>query len=310
MKYIADIFKGMAIGIANVIPGFSGGTMAVILKVYERLIGSLSDIATKPLKVIKEIWALLIGVVLGVVVASFTIIISLEHFPIQTIMFFVGLIIGSIPTIVSNIKVETRKENGFKRIKAVDIISFVVCIAIMVILPLMDSGVDVEKVTIGTLIVVLLMGVISAGTMIIPGISGSLVLMIFGYYVLIIGNIKGALENLLHFNFVGMKDQIFILIFFAIGAVLGLVFISKLIRYLLTKWPKTVYYAILGLLVASPFSIIFATIQDYKEVINWASPWVYIFGVVMLAVGGAVALGFSIYDEKMNKKKEKEEPNA
>lgn len=310
MKYIADIFKGMAIGIANVIPGFSGGTMAVILKVYERLIGSFSDIATKPLKVIKEIWALLIGVVLGVVVASFTIIISLEHFPIQTIMFFVGLIIGSIPTIVSNIKVESKKENGLKRIKAVDIISFVVCIAIMVILPLMDSGVDVEKVTIGTLIVVLLMGVISAGTMIIPGISGSLVLMIFGYYVLIIGNIKGALENLLHFNFVGMKDQIFILIFFAIGAVLGLVFISKLIRYLLTKWPKTVYYAILGLLVASPFSIIFATIQDYKEVINWASPWVYIFGVVMLAAGGAVALGFSIYDEKMNTNKEKEEPNA
>ena len=82
------------------------------------------------------------------------------------------------------------------------------------------------------------------------------------------------------------------------------------IKYLLNKWPKTVYYAILGLLVASPFSIIYATIQDYKEVIDWTSPWIYIVGVVTLAVGGAVAVGFSIYDEKINKKNIKEEPNV
>ena len=307
MKYILDIFKGMAIGIANVIPGFSGGTMAVILKVYERLIGALSEISSKPFKVIKEVWALVVGVALGVVVASFTIIYALEKFPIQTIMFFVGLIIGSIPTIAKNIKEEGIKKEGILKIKLVDVLSFAVCVAVMVVLPLSNAGVDVQKISPLTLIVVCLMGVISAGAMIIPGISGSLILMVFGYYILIIGNIKNVLENFINFNFVGMKDRILVLIFFSVGAIIGLIGISKLIKFLLKKMPKTVYTAILGLLVASPFSIIYVTIQDYQEVINWASPWVYIVGVLMLAIGGAIAVNMAIFDEKINNKKK--EPN-
>lgn len=307
MKYVLDIFRGMAIGIANVIPGFSGGTMAVILKVYERLIRAMSDITSKPLKVVKDIWALIIGVVLGIVVASFTIIICLEKFPIQTIMFFVGLIIGSIPTIAKNVKEESFKRENKLSLKWIDIFSFIVCITVMVALPLLNTGIDVTTVNLGTLIVVCLMGVISAGAMIIPGISGSLILMVFGYYVLIIGNIKNVLEQFLKFNFEGTLDGLLILVFFAIGALLGLVLISKFIKYLLNKWPQTVYIAILGLLVASPFSIIYATIQDYKEAINWSSPWVYIVGVTMLAIGGFIAVGMSIYDEKIAKKKV--EPN-
>lgn len=307
MKYILDIFKGMAIGIANIIPGFSGGTMAVILKVYERLISALSEIASKPFKVIKEVWALVVGIVLGVVVASFTIIYALEKFPIQTIMFFVGLIIGSIPTIVKNIKEEGIKEEQKLRIKWVDVLSFVICVAVMIFLPLADTGIDVQKVNLATLSVVFIMGIISAGAMIIPGVSGSLILMLFGYYILIVGNIKTVLENLMSFNFVGMKNGILILIFFALGAVVGLIGISKLIKFLLKKWPKTVYIAILGLLVASPFSIIYVTIQDYQEVINWSSPWVYIVGVLMLAIGGAIAVSMAIFDEKINNKKN--EPN-
>ena len=297
----------MAIGIANIIPGFSGGTMAVILKVYERLISALSEIASKPFKVIKEVWALVVGIVLGVVVASFTIIYALEKFPIQTIMFFVGLIIGSIPTIVKNIKEEGIKEEQKLRIKWVDVLSFVICVAVMIFLPLADTGIDVQKVNLATLSVVFIMGIISAGAMIIPGVSGSLILMLFGYYILIVGNIKTVLENLMSFNFVGMKNGILILIFFALGAVVGLIGISKLIKFLLKKWPKTVYIAILGLLVASPFSIIYVTIQDYQEVINWSSPWVYIVGVLMLAIGGAIAVSMAIFDEKINNKKN--EPN-
>lgn len=307
MKYVLDIFKGMAIGIANVIPGFSGGTMAVILKVYERLIGALSEIASKPFKVIKEVWALVVGVALGVVVASFTIIYALEKFPIQTIMFFVGLIIGSIPTIVKNIKEEGIKEEKKLRIKWVDVLSFVICVAVMIFLPLADTGIDVQKVNLATLAVIFVMGIISAGAMIIPGVSGSLILMLFGYYILIIGNITTVLENLMSFNFVGMKDGILILIVFAIGAVIGLIGISKLIKFLLKKWPKTVYIAILGLLIASPFSIIYVTIQDYQEVIDWSSPWVYIVGVITLAIGGAIAVSMAIFDEKVNNKKK--EPN-
>ena len=126
--------------------------------------------------------------------------------------------------------------------------------------------------------------------------------------VLNIGNIKSVLENFMSLSFIGMKDGMLVLIFFALGAVIGLIGISKLIKFLLKKWPKTVYSAILGLLVSSPFSIIYVTIQDYQETIDWSSHWVYIVGVLMLTLGGALAVGMAIYDEKISNKKN--EPNV
>ena len=136
MKKILDLLKGVAIGIANVIPGFSGGTMAVILKVYERLIGAASEFLHRPLKVIKDIWALAIGLIIGVIGASFTIIYALNAFPMQTIMFFVGLIIGSIPFIYANTlkyKEENKRLFGLK-----EAISFIIALALVVTLPILN----------------------------------------------------------------------------------------------------------------------------------------------------------------------------
>lgn len=280
MTFLLDLFKGIAIGIANVVPGFSGGTMAVILKVYEKIINALNDITKHPIKIIKECFGLLLGVILGIVIASFTIVLLINIFPFQTIMFFVGLILGSIPSIYEK---TLKYDNKLNKLSYV--IAFIVCLVLMVVMPLINTGLEFSEVNPLTLIVVLLMGVISAAAMIIPGVSGSLILVVFGYYMLIMDNIKSFLENILKFNFSNIGNSALVLVAFAIGCVLGIIFVSKLIKMLLNKFPKVVYYCILGLLIGSIFSIIYTTCLDYKEVINFFNPFIYVFGFLTFASG-------------------------
>ena len=302
MKKILDILKGVAIGIANVIPGFSGGTMAVILKVYERLIGAASEFLHHPLKVIKDIWALAIGLIIGVVGASFTIIYALNAFPMQTIMFFVG----SIPFIYANTL--KYKEEGKHLFGLKESISFILALSLVVTLPIINVRPNIGNINFFTYVMIFLMGIISAGTMIIPGISGSLVLMIFGYYILIVDTLKGFVSSLIHFDFGGLGLSFVIILIFGIGCIIGFFSIAKLINYLLKKYPKAVYATILGLLFGSVFSIIYTTIQDYSDKINFSSPWLYIVSSLMLIFGIACAYFMAAYDKKkvLNTKEEDE----
>lgn len=297
MKYIIDVFKGALIGIANIIPGFSGGTMAVILKVYERLIEALSDFVKHPVKVLKDIWALLLGVVIGIIFASFVVVLALKYFPFQTIMFFVGLIIGSIPMIISAIKKEAKRDT--KAIAIRDVISFIICVTIMIILPILSPARAKENINFGVLLIILLMGVISAGAMIIPGISGSLTLMVLGYYMLIISNIKNVFLSIIKFDFTNFGSSVLVLVFFGIGAILGLIFIARLIKYLIKRYPKTVYIAIFGLLITSIFSITYEAINTYNT-IDFTSFWLYFFSTICL-IGGAL---FAYFASKLDKTKD------
>lgn len=294
MKILLDLLIGIAIGIANVIPGFSGGTMAVILKVYERIISALDEFIHHPFKVLKDVWALALGLVLGVVIAAFTIVYLLNKFPLQTVLLFVGMIIGSIPMIYKN----TKTEDGNNKLKVKEIISFIVCFVIVVILPFLNKQESVDTINFLNLLIVFIMGFISAIAMLIPGISGSLVLMVFGYYIFIMGNIKAFLEGIIHLNF--QFSSFLVLIVFGIGCILGIILISKLIKILLNRNKRLVYIAILGLLCASVFSIVYKTIIDYNDVINFNSPWLYIIGFISLCLGIFISLFMGKIDNKRN----------
>ena len=301
MKKIVDLLKGIVIGIANIIPGFSGGTMAVILGVYERIIDAVGQITKTPLKVIKDVWLLVIGVVVGVIISSFTIIYALNAFPFPTILLFVGLIIGSIPMIYKNIGL-TKEDNKVEYFKC--IIAFLVFLALVIILPFIKKGNAVEDINFVNVVVIFFMGIISAGAMIVPGISGSLVLMIFGYYVLILTDLKNLIASFLHFDFSGFGLNLLVILVFLVGCILGFLLLSKLIKYLLTRWPKIVYSAIVGLLVASIFSIIYTCINDYSEKIDFTSPYLYIFSTLTLIMGILASYFMAKY-----KGKEKDENN-
>lgn len=300
MKYIIDILKGTAIGISNIIPGFSGGTMAVILGVYERLIGSICDITKKPLSVIKDLWAMLMGVIIGVVIASFGVVYLIKEFPLQTIMLFVGMIIGTIPNIYFNIKNLSLREDKKLDLSLLDIITFIICFLIMIILPLINSNILIDELNVFVFMFIFIMGIICASAMMIPGISGSLVLMVFGLYLLILENINNFISMVISFNFENIISPFLVLFIFGLGVLVGIFSISKIIKKQFEKRRRTVYCAIFGLLISSVFSIIYATVGEYNEVINWKDPFVYIISVLMFILGSTIVCTL----EKMEKNKE------
>ena len=286
-NHIMNVLKGIAIGIANVIPGFSGGTMAVMVKIYDLFVYAFANFFNDFKNVIKKCWSLFVGIILGILIALVTIVKLLEVIPFITVMFFVGLIIGSIPTIYKKAK------QG--KLKIADIIGFIIAIVVIVGLPLLPQN-DVQvSYNIGLYIILFVLGIICSSAMVIPGVSGSLVLMAFGYYSFVMITIKDLLKNLFNFSLDNYWNMFISIACFALGCLIGIVFISKLIAKLTKMYPKTVFFTILGLLVASPFSIIYATCNEYTISFDF---WTIFFSVISFAFG----LGLVIFGEYMSNK--------
>ncbi len=294
---IFDFFKGILIGIANVVPGLSGATIAVVLNIYERLINFFSNLFTKPWKAIKDTWAIILGIAVGIVLSLFGISYLVQKFPVATLTFIVGLILGGIPKIF--------KEIEHKKPKAIDIILFILMIAIIIILPFLQSE-NVTNIDVDFKIVILLvlLGAVSSGAMIIPGVSGSMVLLALGYYLFIVTTFEDAIKVFFTFNFTVFFKQLLVIIPFGIGVLIGLVLISKLIKYLLSKYYQTVIYAILGLLIASPAAVIYSMLDDPQigGIIKQSMYTAWIVGGVMIFLGAFVSVYLSKLDEKIQKR--------
>lgn len=299
---LLDIFKGFLIGFDSTIPGFSIGTLAILLNIYERLIDDFSSIARHPWKIIKkDIW-LGIGFIIGFILNILTISFLLTHFPLQTVSFFVGLVFVSIPS--------TFKNATQSKIKVRDVISFILCLAFLIFVTLLNGGDSkVASLSFVFLLMMFFMGAIGSGTMIIPGVSGSLIIMAFGYYDAIMILLSNILHSVTHFEFAGFGTNIIILVVFIIGVLFGIVLISKLIKLLLKKFPSSVYSGILGLLVGSPFAIYYLTVTNEAYVINYSSPFVWIVSSVTLVLGILFGIGLMIIEKKNKASLDKEESN-
>ena len=241
MKYIILCIKGFFIGLANLIPGVSGGTMAIILGIYDKLISAISHIFSNLLENLKFIIPIGIGIIISVLTLSNIISYGLENYLFATILFFIGCIVGGLPLLYKKIK---------GSINIPSIIIFIATFSLIIGLTFLSSG---ENVVLGNLnfigyIKLFLVGVVSSATMVIPGISGSAMLMTLGYYEPIINIIKNLTDNFI--------NNIIILIPFILGVVIGILVIAKIIEFLFKKYSQKTYYGIIGFVVASIVSII------------------------------------------------------
>lgn len=233
---LKTVFHGIAIGIANIIPGVSGGTIAFILGIYDKLTNAIGDFFTCNKEERKEYLKFLVplfsGVGVGILIFAKIIEILYKNYPQPTSFFFIGLIIASIPIIL--------KENKGK-INKNSIISLVTGILVVLLfLSFKEPQVTNELRTNFSLLYylkLLLCGAFAAAAMIIPGISGSMLLLILGEYY----NILSYINNL----------RIIPLLFIAVGIVIGIVLCSKLISYLFANFKNATIYGILGLILAS-----------------------------------------------------------
>lgn len=288
MKFIFDIIKGIFIGVANIIPGVSGGTMAVSMGVYDKIINSINSITKEFKKSFLTLLPLVIGMIGGIGVFSYIIPYSLSHYAFQTCMCFAGLIVGGIPQIIGNTSDALKKEE--RKIGFTHVIAFIVLAALAVIMAIANgnnSGPSVITVDFKNIVILVVIGIVAAATMIVPGVSGSLVLMILGYYSGIIGTIRDFISSLKNLNWSGLGHCVAILVPFAIGCVVGILLISKLISWLFKKFESVTYCAILGLIAASPFAIFYKMEKCTFTTVN------IIVGIVLFAVACAFTYLFS-----------------
>lgn len=239
------MIKGMIIGIANIIPGVSGGTLMITLGVYEKIIETISHFFKNIKKNLKFITPLGIGLALAILLFSKLIDFSLSKFPFATTFFFIGLILGGIPLLWRKVKIKTRKISNW--------LVFFITFTLVVVFTFLKSGnnmVDLTTIGFSNMISLFLVGVVAASTMIIPGISGSFMLMLFGYYEPIINTIS----SITNFNLLG--HNLLILIPFGIGVIVGVILVAKLIEYLLKKYEVKTYFGVLGFVLASMIAII------------------------------------------------------
>lgn len=274
------VIKGFIMGIANVIPGVSGGTLALILGIYEDFIGAISHFFSKLKENIKFLLPIAIGMGLAIISLSRVIDYSYKNFPIPTSLFFVGLVLGGIPMLLSKVK-------GTKEVKNISsYIVFLITFSIVIIMACSDlifgSGLKISLTNMNLLgyILLFLVGIVAAATMVIPGVSGSLVLMLLGYYYPIIKLIK----ELTSFKNVG--ENIVILGVFGIGVLFGIVAISKLLEYLFKKHEVKTYFGVLGFIVASLLAIPISTILNNNITFDVVQ---VLIGIICLGVGSVIS---------------------
>lgn len=278
MNIIKDFFKGILIGVANIIPGVSGGTMAVSMGVYDQLISAITGILKNFKRSMRILLPILVGAVAGIGGLSFVIKFLLETYPLQTSTLFIGLILGGLPVLFSHVKgAKLGIPHGI-----LFIIFFAIVIAMAVFNGAESSVTDIN-VNVGTIIQLFLIGMIASATMIIPGVSGSLVMMILGFYNIIISNISAFLSSLATGNVEGLIHGIGIFVPFGLGVIAGIGIVAKVIEWLFAKQPILTYSAIFGLVIASPIAII------YKIGISSVSIAGVIVSIVTFAVGFAIA---------------------
>jgi putative membrane protein len=259
-----NIVKGFLIGIANIIPGVSGGTFALILGIYDRLIKALGEINFKifklilsPAEFIKEFKKMdgffLLEIAAGAVVAigalSWVIDHALSNYPGMTLAFFMGLIIPSIA--VPYKMIDKKNMRNF----------FFILPGIILVIAIYNFKFVVINIS---LPVVFISGFLAISAMILPGISGSFLLLVFGVYESVVNNIK------LFTSSFELSSFIF-LVTFAAGCILGLVLFVRLMKLLFKKYPDQTLYFLIGLVLGSivvlwPFKDYSALTSDKVEI--------------------------------------------
>lgn len=240
---------GIFIGSFEVVPGISGGTLALLLNIYERLISAIINIKTDFKKNFKFLATIVSGMGVGIYVFSHIILLLNEHYPIETNCTLAGLIVGLIPTIF---KKSIGEKFSFK-----NFLAFILTLIFMIIINLISiiNSLD-TNISNGTILTSLnlmqffkfiFVGSLSAFCLMLPGCSGTMIMLVFGIYFSVINAIHS-------FNFL-------ILMPVGVGILLGLVFGAKTIDYCFTNFAKATYFGILGLIVGSAFTPFYSSIN-------------------------------------------------
>lgn len=271
MNFLTLLLKGFIIGIAKIIPGVSGALIAISFGIYEKAIKAISNFFKNPINNFLFLFPIGLGVLLSISLTSGLILYFINNYYFPTILLFIGLIMGGIPSLIDNINI--------KKVKFIHILILILSFSTVFLISLV-SGQHFFVETSNELINFLLffiIGFIDALTMIIPGISGTAVMMILGCYNLLL-NFLSSLTSM-----EAIFSNIFKVIPYLLGIVLCVIILSKVMAYLFDKKKEYMYCGILGFTLSSVLSLFFETFKNNYSILET------IVAIVLLVVGYNIA---------------------
>lgn len=279
-EYIISFINGFCMALADSVPGVSGGTIAFILGFYDNFIGALDDLFRGNLEEKKKALVYLIklgiGWGVGFVLAAVVLSSLFESHIYAMSSLFIGFIILAIPLVI-------KEEKDSIKGKYKNILFLILGIALVVGISLLTKtsiGVDMAKPNIGTYIYTFFAGAIAICAMVLPGISGSTLLLIFGIYI----PIMNAIKTFLTFDF----SVVPILCAFGFGVIFGIVTFIKILKICLKKFRSQTIYAILGMMIGSLYAIVLGptTLDVPKEMLTFET-----FNILFFVIGCVVIIG-------------------
>lgn len=283
MEYLINGIRGLCMAIADSVPGVSGGTIAFILGFYDQFINSLDSLMfgkkEEKKKALKFLVKLGIGWIIGMILAVLILTNLFETQIYKVSSVFMGFIVFSIPLII---KEEKQCLKGKYKNLIFTIIGIVIVAAITYFNPMSGDGniIDISNLNIGLVLYIFVAGMIAISAMVLPGISGSTLLLIFGLYIPIIS----AIKELLHLNL----SYLPILIIFGLGIIAGITLVIRAIKIALKKYRSQTIYCIIGLMIGSLYAIVMGpTTLDVPQLpMNFET-----FSIVFFVIGGVIILG-------------------
>ena len=252
LKSFKTLFNGSVYGMTLVIPGVSATILAIILGFYDELIHTINHVREDKRKNVKYLAVFALGVAVGAVLFSRLITFFIETFSLPTMLFFVGLLIGIIPLAYKYAKDTARKIALREILLAVAAMVFLYFLTVGFTGPAIDpTGTD-GRINFAIIAFLFVAGIVNGATLVIPGLSGAFILLIMGLYPVIISTVSDIgtyLTNPLNFEL--FLEIVLVLAPFGLGAIIGVIFMAKLMEKLLKDYHKQVYAVILGLIVAS-----------------------------------------------------------
>jgi putative membrane protein len=295
LKYLFLVLKGILFGASNLIPGGSGGTTLVVCGIYEDTLNSITTLKSNFKKSFIFLLFLLIGTVIGVISGSLLIKkVLLVSIPFMTYCMFAGFIIGTLPNLISPY---------IKKIKVQYVIGFIISLAAVIGLLFLGFKINNNTINFGDKLqfkdyaLLFLCGFIGIFAMIVPGVSGILIFLIFGYY----GIFLDAINNIYHIH--SFVDAFLVCLPVGLGMVAGIIPASILMKFLMKKFPTGTYFCIFGFVIGSVICLFLSYFHEY----NNPKTLHLILGIIELIIFAVISFVISsLADKKKNNIKPKE----
>jgi len=281
MKYILLALQGIAVGAANIIPGISGATVAVIFRVYDKLLAAVNRLFSSDWRgSVKVLIPFGIGALVGIAALGSAIDFFIQRVPLQTTAFIAGLMAGTVPFLYKMAASDGSKKATYYVAAGV---AAVAIILMAVFIPAQPAYADAQYAPMTFYFV---SGALAAAIMIIPGVSGSMVLIMLGLFPAVIHTINLAREFVMSPSVELLSPILRVALPMVGGVLLGIVLMSKLITALLKRYFNLMYFIILGLVIGTIFILFIG--PEVRE--SSVTPFVIITGVFAFAVGAFAAL--------------------